>query len=210
MSTVQRYYVPEPTPWPILGCVALPTMAIGAAAWVNRASQGPYIVAAGVLLLLVMLIGWFGTVIREGDRRLYNGQVETSFRQAMAWFIFTEAIVFGALFGALFYLRLYAVPHLASGETATLWPGFHPGWPTAGHEDRDTVAVPTPVVDLLHGAAARQDCACRFHLVEELRGGLGWHGPGRLGVAVPVVQPGEAVAAGVARFVVRTRDVPVE
>ena len=136
MSTVQRYYLPAPTPWPILGCVALPTMAIGAAAWVNRASQGPYIVAAGVLLLLVMLIGWFGTVMRESDRRLYNGQVDTSFRQAMAWFIFTEAIVFGALFGALFYLRLYAVPHLASGETATLWPGFRPGWPTAGPDCR--------------------------------------------------------------------------
>ncbi len=132
MSTIQTYYLPQPTPWPILGCVALPTMAIGAAAWVNHVSQGAYVLAAGVLLLLVMLIGWFGTVIRESDCRLYNGQVNTSLRQGMAWFIFTEAIIFGALFGALFYLRLYAVPHLASGETATLWPGFRPGWPTAG------------------------------------------------------------------------------
>ncbi len=132
MSTVRSYYVPEPTPWPIFGCVALTAMAFGAAGWVNHASEGPYVLGGGVLLLAVMLIGWFGTVIGESDRRLYNGQVNTSFRLGMAWFIFTEAVVFGALFAALFYLRLYAVPHLASGETATLWPGFRPGWPTAG------------------------------------------------------------------------------
>ena len=132
MSTAQSYYLPEPTLWPIIGCVALPAMAIGAAAWVNHASAGAYVLGAGVVLLVVMLVGWFSTVVREGNRRLYNGQVNTSFRLGMAWFIFTEALVFGALFAALFYLRLYAVPDLASGETASLWPGFRPGWPTAG------------------------------------------------------------------------------
>ena len=132
MSTVRSYYLPEPSLWPIVGSVALPAMAIGTAAWVNHALAGAYVVGAGVVLLLVMLVGWFGTVIREGNRQLYNGQVDTSFRMGMAWFIFTEALVFGALFAALLYLRLYAVPDLASGETATLWPGFRPGWPTAG------------------------------------------------------------------------------
>lgn len=132
MSTASRYYLPEPTPWPILGAAALLAMAMGAVSWINHLPEGPYIVCGGVVLLAVMLIGWFGTVIREGNARLYNGQVDTSFHLGMAWFIFTEAIVFAALFGALFYLRLYTVPDLASGDSASLWPGFRGGWPTAG------------------------------------------------------------------------------
>jgi cytochrome c oxidase subunit III len=134
MSTVRSYYLPEPTPWPILGSAALLAMAIGAVSWINHLSEGPYIVCGGVVLLAVMLIGWFSTVIREGNNGLYNGQVDKSFRLGMAWFIFTEAMVFAALFGALFYLRLYSVPDLASGDSASLWPGFRATWPTAGPE----------------------------------------------------------------------------
>ena len=134
MSTVRSYYLPEPTHWPIFGSVALLAMAIGAAGWVNHAAEGPYFLFGGVVLLAVMLVGWFGAVIREGNSRLHNPQADTSFRLGMAWFIFTEAMVFTALFAALFYLRLYSVPDLASGETASLWPGFKSVWPTAGPE----------------------------------------------------------------------------
>jgi len=133
MNNVKKYYLPEPTPWPILGCSALLVMAVGAAAWVNRAAPGPWLLAAGAALLLIMLIGWFGTVVRENNAGLLNnGQVDASFRYAMAWFIFSEVMVFAALFGALFYLRVLAVPDLASGQSAHLWPGFKGGWPTAG------------------------------------------------------------------------------
>jgi cytochrome c oxidase subunit 3 len=36
-----------------------------------------------------MLFGWFGTVIRESEHRLYNKKVDTSFRWSMSWFIFS-------------------------------------------------------------------------------------------------------------------------
>jgi hypothetical protein len=62
------------------------------------------------------------------------------------------------------------------------------------------------VIDLLHGTPTRQHRTEGVHLVEQLPSR-----PGRPGeVPEPLVQPVEAVAAGVARFVVRTRDVPVE
>src|SRR4029453_10638331 len=32
----------------------------------------------------------------------------------------------------LFYMRWYAVPDLASGDTGELWPGFKGGWPATG------------------------------------------------------------------------------
>jgi len=126
------YYVPQPSRWPITGACALLICLIGAATWINRGAAGPYILAAGAALLAYTLFGWFGTVIRESEAGLYNGQVDRSYRWAMAWFIFSEAIFFTAFFCALFYIRWYAVPDLASGDSSELWPGFKGRWPTMG------------------------------------------------------------------------------
>ena len=132
MNGVEHYYFPGPTRWPIFGSMALLLMASGAATWLNHGSAGPYLLAAGLGLLVYMLFGWFGTVIRESEGGLYNKQVDGSYRWSMGWFIFSEVMVFAALFCTLFYIRLISVPDLASGETAQLWPGFKGGWPTAG------------------------------------------------------------------------------
>jgi hypothetical protein len=80
----------------------------------------------------------------------------------------------------------------------------------ADHEDWDTVTITDPVIDLLRSTPTRQHRAVRVHLVEQLPGR-----PRRPAVLPirsgdPLMQPVEAVAAGVARCVVRTRDVPVE
>lgn len=89
---------------------------------------------AGGAILLIMLFGWFGTVIRESESGLYNDQVDRSFRWGMAWFIFSEIMFFAAFFGALFYARHYSLPWLG-GEGARvstgafLWPGFEAVWP---------------------------------------------------------------------------------
>jgi cytochrome c oxidase subunit III len=131
-APVRAYYLPQPSRWPIIGACALLLTTSGAATWLNRGSAGPYILAAGAALLIYMLFGWFGTVIRESEAGLYNKQVDGSYRWAMAWFIFSETMFFAAFFGALFYLRWHAVPDLASGDTSQLWPGFKGGWPATG------------------------------------------------------------------------------
>jgi len=131
-GAVKTYYLPEPSRWPIIGASSLLLSAAGAATWINRGAAGPYILAAGMALLFYMLFGWFGTVIRESEAGLYNKQVDVSYRWAMGWFIFSETMFFGAFFAALFYMRWYAVPDLASGDTGELWPGFKGGWPATG------------------------------------------------------------------------------
>jgi len=129
----QTYFVPQPALWPIVAAAALLFMASGGALWLNAGARGPWILAAGGAILAVVLFGWFGTLIIEGRRGAYNDQVERSFRVGMAWFIFSEVVVFATLFAALFYTRLVSVPDLASGETeALLWPGFKAGWPASG------------------------------------------------------------------------------
>lgn len=127
------YYLPQPSYWPLVGSIGLFFTAIGAANLIHGGS--PLLISIGGTIVLIMLFGWFGTVIRENQRGLYNERVDTSFRWGMAWFIFSEVMFFGAFFFALFYVRLFAVPWLGSAETATnalLWPDYQANWPTNG------------------------------------------------------------------------------
>ena len=129
------YYLPEPSYWPIIGSIGL-FLTLGGLAHVLH-DGSPMIMMAGAVVLLVMLFGWFGTVIRESESGLYNDQVDMSFRMGMGWFIFSEVMFFAAFFGALFYARAYSVPWLggAGNNVMTnelLYPAFEAMWPTNG------------------------------------------------------------------------------
>ncbi len=133
LSQSARYFVPDPSRWPIFGSVALLCMASGAASWFNGVSWGKFVLLAGFLILFYMMAGWFTTVAHESEGGKYNKQVDTSFRWGMSWFIFSEVMFFGAFFGALFYMRVISVPDLGGLESQQLiWPGFKGGWPVAG------------------------------------------------------------------------------
>ena len=138
-TTHQKYYVPHDSAWPIVGALALLLIGYGAATWISQLDQpaartGPWVLAAGLALLVVTLFGWFGKVIDESRRGLYSAQLDRSFRQCMSWFIFSEVMFFLAFFGALFYARMVSVPWLdgASNNAMTaeiLWPNFEAAWP---------------------------------------------------------------------------------
>ena len=132
------YFVPQPSHWPITGSLALLLMGMGAALWVNSVGAGPWLVAGGFVILLVMLFGWFGTVIGESEGRLYNKKVDISFRWSMSWFIFSEVMFFAAFFGALFYIRNLSVPDLGSLNSKLIWPEYAAGWPTVGPYLKET------------------------------------------------------------------------
>ena len=132
-----KYYVPHGTNWPIIGSIGLFLIVFGAALMMNQSTGGGVVSIIGAVVLLVMLFGWFGNVIRESEGGYYNAQVDRSFRQGMAWFIFSEVMFFAVLFGTLFYARQLSVPWLA-GEgnnfftNFLLWDTFENTWPTAG------------------------------------------------------------------------------
>ncbi len=126
------YFVPQPSHWPIVGSLALLLMGMGAAFWFNNFAAGPWMVAAGFCVLLVMLFGWFGAVIGESEGLQYNKKVDLSFRWSMSWFIFSEVMFFAAFFGALFYVRNLSVPDLGGLGSKILWPDYNAAWPTTG------------------------------------------------------------------------------
>ena len=127
------YYVPKPSHWPLVGSIGLTTTLVGAASWLHADWYGPYIFTLGLLIMAFMMFGWFGQVIYENEKGLYDLQVDRSFRWAMGWFIFSEVCFFGAFFGALFFARFWSVPVLG-GEMhpithITLWSDFKANWP---------------------------------------------------------------------------------
>src|SRR3954469_2196601 len=132
LSQSTRYYLPEPSHWPVIGAAALFLLTFGGVLWMNGVHGGPWVVVAGMAAIIYMMIGWFGTVIRESEAGKYNKRVDLSFRWSMSWFIFSEVMFFAAFFGALFYSRLYTIPGLGDLDHKLLWPDFVPVWPTAG------------------------------------------------------------------------------
>ena len=133
-----RYYVPHGTHWPIIGSIGLTALVVGAANLLNGSGglSGP-LMYAGLAIVIYMLYGWFGTVIRESEAGIYNDQVDTSFRMGMMWFIFSEVMFFAAFFGALFYARQYSIPWLGGEGTGVstnefIWQGFEGAWPSNG------------------------------------------------------------------------------
>ncbi len=133
LSQSTRYYLPEPSHWPVVGSIALFLMTFGGVLWMNAIAAGPWVTLAGMVVMIYMMFGWFGTVIRESEGGQYNRQVDLSFRWSMSWFIFSEVMFFAVFFGALFYMRVLSVPDLASSDTMEqIWPGFAAVWPTAG------------------------------------------------------------------------------
>ncbi len=129
------YYVPHGTSWPIVGSIGLTTLVVGFANYLNGSQTGLTITLAGFAIVLLMMFGWFGTVIRESEAGYYNEQVDKSFRWGMSWFIFSEVMFFAAFFGALYYARMLSVPWLGGGDVETnqlLWNGWEATWPTNG------------------------------------------------------------------------------
>ncbi len=141
-ATNGDYYLPDPSPWPLVASAGLFALAGGFVLLLNNISIAPWVMAVGAFIIAFMMFGWFGAVVKESENGLYNDRVDVSFRMSMLWFIFSEVMFFAGFFGALFYARNLSVPWLA--ETDLLWLGYEGGWPTAGPAGAELIAPDTP------------------------------------------------------------------
>ena len=143
------YYLPEPSHWPLVGSIGLFTTVAGLATWFHGGSSIWFFV--GLAIMIFMMAGWFGTVIKESEGGLYNAQVDRTFRMSMGWFIFSEVMFFAAFFGALFYARILSVPWLGGEPNnelthALLWPDFQAAWPLLSPPSTEGFDVPNAVM----------------------------------------------------------------
>ena len=147
-----NYEVP-PTKWPIIGSIALFFMASGCVNYLHGGSIGPCVSLFGFCILLYMIVGWFSNVIEENRIHLKGCKhTDRSFRIGMFWFIFTEVMFFGALFGVLFYVRVWSIPYLSgdylsgSATHLLLWPQFSGTWPLMTTPDPSMFLGPDNVI----------------------------------------------------------------
>jgi cytochrome c oxidase subunit 3 len=126
------YFVPAPSRHPASAAFGLLLIIFGASQWVNGADWGGWVVLAGFAFLAFVLQQWFRQAISESEGGAYNKRVDGSFRWSMSWFIFSEVMFFSAFFGALYWVRMHALPSLGSLDNAVLWPDFKAVWPSAG------------------------------------------------------------------------------
>ena len=135
MASHDSYFLPHKATWPIVGSIGLTTLLAGFANFLNGAAIGPMMMWLGAAIMITMLVGWFGTVIKESVAGWYSHQVEISFRWGMIWFIISEVFFFAAFFGALYYTRVLAIPWMGDEDSITnefLWKSFESAWPTNG------------------------------------------------------------------------------
>lgn len=97
MDSTKGYYIPEGSYWPFVGSVALFIMLFGFASGLHGGVVGFSAMALGAAILLFMMFGWFGQVIKESESGTYNIQVDRSFRWGMGWFIFSEVMFLAAI-----------------------------------------------------------------------------------------------------------------
>ena len=114
----------------------------------NPESNSVYILYSGFACLFLTMFFWFRQVIKEHLAGLDSNQLKQSYVYGMAWFIFSEVMFFAAFFGALFYVRTFAVPWLtgdgAKGDAITaieLWEGFESTWPVITTPDQGSEYV---------------------------------------------------------------------
>jgi cytochrome c oxidase subunit 3 len=158
-SKHEHYYVPAQSRWPIIGAVGMFLLATGAAHLIHafKPDSGASHLAAflmlgvGFAVILYMVGGWFNHVIHESMTGLYSEQMDRSFRWGMIWFIFSEVMFFAAFFGALFYIRVLALPwlhgmgvHEMTGSM--LWPNFTPAWPLLENPNPQLFVGPKEVI----------------------------------------------------------------
>ena len=161
MASEGSYYVPAQSKWPIIASTGLFLTVLGAGLMMNdmtagvKDSSAHYVFFAGGLIMAYMMFGWFSHVIQESRSGLYSAQMDRTFRWGMFWFIFSEIMFFFALFGTLFYVRMFAVPWLAGdGDGAMthqyLWPEFAADWPLMVNPDNETFKGAAEIIDPFH------------------------------------------------------------
>lgn len=154
----EKYYVPEQSPWPIVGAVGLFLLAFGGANFIqqttgkygNTGSYGWLFFAVGLSIIIYMMWAWWRDTIRESMSGLYSAQMDRSFRQGMLWFITSEVMFFAAFFGGLLYARVLVMPWLGGeGNNAMtheiLWSDFIPQWPMIETPDGRTTTAMGPM-----------------------------------------------------------------
>jgi cytochrome c oxidase subunit 3 len=114
----QPYYLPDPSPWPIVGALGAFLTVFGI---ILAAHNGKYLVLIlGVLTVLTTMFFWWRDVLREGEATGgHSAIVRLSQRYGMTLFIGSEVMFFVGFFWAYFNFLIFPD---TQGDGQTAWP----------------------------------------------------------------------------------------
>ena len=105
------YHLVKPSPWPLLGSIAMLAMVLGTAGYLKGFAfipkgtwWGPL---PGFVGLVFVLIGWWGDVLKESRGGDHKEVVQISLRYGMVLFIASEVMFFVAWFWGFFEMAIF-------------------------------------------------------------------------------------------------------
>ncbi len=125
----QPYYVPEPSPWPIIGSISAFVLFASIVTYLHPdmwgaglekffTGLGPWVMLPGLLLVLFTMGGWWSMVADESsNKHLLTASTRLGLRYGMFLFIASEVMFFVAFFWAFFNFALF--PEHAN---SAIWP----------------------------------------------------------------------------------------
>ncbi len=106
------YHLVNPSPWPLLGSLAVMTLAIGAVTYMKGLFGMPegtwWLMAIGFAMVFWVMFGWWATVVKEGRTGDHTPVVEIGLRYGMILFIVSEIMFFVAWFWGFFEFSIFS------------------------------------------------------------------------------------------------------
>ena len=112
-SDVQHdYHLVNPSPWPLIGSMAVLTLAIGAVVYMKGLfglAEGTWwVMALGFAMVFWVMFGWWAQVVKEGRTGDHTPVVEIGLRYGMILFIASEIMFFVAWFWGFFEFSIFS------------------------------------------------------------------------------------------------------
>jgi cytochrome c oxidase subunit 3 len=124
------WHMVDPSPWPAVGTVAALATAIGLIWFMH--SGVPWVLALGLVLMVVTFFGWWREVVMEGTFQGHHTEpVSHGLRVGMLLFIASEVMFFFAFFWAFFHSSMPILSKVAIAP-----------WPPKGIVPLETWTLP--------------------------------------------------------------------
>ena len=119
------YHIVNPSPWPVLASLGLFLLALGGVSYMKGLFGIPegswWALLPGFLVIIWVLIGWWGDTIKESRAGDHTPVVQMSLKYGMILFIASEVMFFVAWFWAFFEMTIFH-EFRATGMDTSLYP----------------------------------------------------------------------------------------
>ena len=113
------YHLVAPDPWPLIGAASGGLFFGGFVMWLHENPYGKFVMALGLLGILVTMFNWWSNTIKEAHAGDHTPVVQLHLRYGMILFIASEVMFFLAWFWAFFDSAIFPSAVEAVGG---VWP----------------------------------------------------------------------------------------